>query len=212
MKRYYELSNDELAKLTDVQISKLIDYECALEGIPLLPERPIKPEVTTFEPDIEAYIVKGMYFLKHEEAMKVLSVILESEKYSYNWSGNHKRLIKLPDYEQAKLATEKFFSIEMFASIQEEKANCDRKLKQYEDDKKEYDEVYKLRTDIIKNVMNAVEDAQYAARKKVKYEAEYMKYLILAENDKNIALNFLKNAHSDVDEIEGFTDYLLGLE
>ena len=40
MKRYNEMTDAELLELTNEQIATLIDYECALDGVPMLPPDP----------------------------------------------------------------------------------------------------------------------------------------------------------------------------
>jgi hypothetical protein len=216
MKRYDELTNEELAKLSDSQISTLIDYECALEGIPLLPERPVAPESKNFNPDLTVYNVKGMYFPKKEDAIKVLSVLTDvervSSKYTSGGYSGDRIIAPLDSYEKIELNEEKWFSKELYATVQEEKGNNDRRLKQYTDAQKEYDDTYKLRIDIVKNVMDAIHEAQDEEYKKQKYTREYIKYLKLSEGNKDIALNFLENAHCEVVEIEGFIDSLKDLE
>ena len=208
MKRYDEMTNEELYDLSEEQISILIDYECALEGIPLLPEKPIVPEVKNFEPDTEIYEVKGMLFTNREEALSVLSLLLTSNMVDYSYSNNSKRIIPLIDYKKPELKMEKYFSTEMYALIQEEKDSYDRILKQYQERQKNYDEAYKLRIDIVKNITEAISCAQEEQYKKQKYTGEYKRYLKLSDNNKDIALNFLRNAHYEIDDIDGFVDSL----
>jgi hypothetical protein len=157
-----------------------------------------------------------MYFTKKDDAIKVLSVLTDVERIGYTYtSGGYsgsKIIGKLDSYEKIELSEEKWFSKELYATVQEEKDNNDRRLQQYKNAQAEYDDAYKLRIDIVKGVMAAVHDAQDEEYKKQRYTAEYMKYLKLADNNAEIALNFLKNAHCEVEEIEGFVDSLRKLE
>ena len=208
MKRYDEMTNEELYDLTEEQISILIDYECALEGIPLLPEKPIAPESRDFKPDTDIYEVKGMLFTNKEEAISVLGLLLNSNMVNYSYSNGFKRIIPLDDYYKPELKMEKYFSTEMYALIQEEKDSYDRILKQYQERQKDYDEAYKLRINIVKDITEAISCAQEEQYKKQKYTGEYKRYLKLSDNNKDIALNFLRNAHTDIDDIDGFVDSL----
>ncbi len=208
MKRYNEMTNEELNNLTDEQISILIDYECALEGIPLLPENPTTPATKDFQADIEVYEVKGNIFTNKEEALAVLGLLLSSNLVSSSYNNGSKRIVPLESYYKPELKIEKYFSEEMYVSIQEEKANYDRITKQYQDRKKEYDEAYKLRISIVKDITENIGYAQEQEHKKQKYTNEYKRYLKLSDNNKYIALNFLRNAHDEIDDIDGFVDSL----
>jgi hypothetical protein len=208
MKRYTEYTNEELIKLTSEQIEMMIDYECALAGVPLLPEKPIKPEVKAFEPDMSVYVIGSHHFLKQEDALKVLEAINSAQRTGYEWTNSVKRAVALKSYEQPQIETTRIFSDTLFSSIQNEKAVSDRIMKEYTNKEKEYSDVYQERTSIAKEVHEAIDVAHDENYKKQKYTAEYNRYLVLANNDSTIAINFLKNAHPQIMDIAGFVEYL----
>ena len=63
MRRYNEYTEQELIDLDKALIQKLIDYECALDGVPLMPPHPgPEPSKTEITPDMTVYAVAGLFF------------------------------------------------------------------------------------------------------------------------------------------------------
>jgi len=196
MKRLEGYTNEELRILTQAQIETLVDLECAHEGIPLLPEVPVKKEVNKPQPDLTLYLVPSVYFKNKEGANQIIELMnsmprMGDKYYNYGYV-NIEECVTLSEVkvfsEDAKLRTKS--QTEAAKEIEN----------QYESAKKEYDKIAEQRSDIINRINGAVGDAFDEYRKMEKYKKQYARYLQLAEGEKDIALNFMKAAHPNEDE------------
>jgi predicted nucleic-acid-binding protein len=210
MKRFEEMNKKELANLTEEQISMMLDYECALAGIPLLPEVPVEPTVKVINPDVTVYVLGGLKFLNLEDAAKVLEILQSSELVSYDYST---RVIKpIEDYNKPSIGTEKYFSTEYYNSVLKDKQIADAALSQYKEAKKDYDDTAKARAEIVNEFIGKIEDAGAEEYAKERYKSEFERYLKLSEGDRTIAFNFLTDAHDnikDFDDFDGFKSELV---
>jgi len=196
MKRLTDYTNEELRDLNQQQIEDLIDLECAHEGVPLLPEMPVKPEVNKPQPDLTLYQVSGLY-LKHKEDADRLIELINSmprmeEKYYKEGYFDREEMERVQEVkvfsEDAKMRTKA-------------QANAAKELEdQYRFAKKEYNKIAEQRKDIIDRVNDAVCNAFDEYNKEQVYKKQYARYLQLAEGEKDIALNFMKAAHPHEDE------------
>jgi len=61
-KRLIDLTDNDLIQMNEEQLRNLIDYECALAGVPLLPKLPIEPKQRRegIEPDLTLYKLGGV--------------------------------------------------------------------------------------------------------------------------------------------------------
>ena len=82
MKRIGEYTEDELITLEDKEINDIIDYECALTGVSLLPESPTMPIKSEVVPDITAYEVGDFTFMEQEDALKLVEYIKNATLYT----------------------------------------------------------------------------------------------------------------------------------
>ena len=79
MKRFDDLSEPEIVALSDADISRWIDLECAYEGAPLLPPCPVPPvrvfslaHWNTVRKDAEAFTAKkSSYDQAHKEYVDI---------------------------------------------------------------------------------------------------------------------------------------------
>lgn len=80
MKRFKDLTNDEIYHLEEEEIKYWVDLECAFSDKPLPPpplgEEPEKPEIN---PDLELYGI-GLYAFYYVKNEKEAAIILEAMK------------------------------------------------------------------------------------------------------------------------------------
>jgi len=75
--RFSDLSVNEKLMLTDEEVERFIDLECAFEGVKLIPypEEPVKPEIEESEKYYQIGYSSDFRFKKRDEAEKVLELL-----------------------------------------------------------------------------------------------------------------------------------------
>lgn len=202
MKRFYELSEEEILALEYDALEKYVKRECAEEGVkfseePKMGELPKKPS-SNFENVFCVIGFHDLYFKDKEEAESTAALLnsLESRvkvdyyqyEEKYYTEHDHKRYsvgdvsvttreeaIELQNYKKEKERVEKEF--------REVHDRWCEEMEKYESIKKPIID----RWEEIQNKHNTMNNHLY----RVKHE-----YLELANNDLDIALNFLKKAYS----------------
>lgn len=210
MKRIFDMTEEEILALADEQIANLIDYECALEGAPMLPPAPgIKPVVNAPPPDVQAYDVAGIITMSADHAGRILAAIESEVIYSWEYSGNdyktkHLSPISEGSYNHPKIKSEKYYSPAQWDAIKDAKAIIEEKLSQWEKVNKAYSEACDARASITDSVWEKVRGVRYHAYDRDQLRNEFTRYLTLAEGNRRIALNFLEKAKdlSDFPELK----------
>lgn len=205
MKRIYDMEKEEILALTQEYIEKLIDYECALKGVPLLPPRPLEPDKVNIEPDITAYEIAGLCLLTAEEAGRILEAINTCSIYTSTYVPGancyDKKLIPVDAYTKPKIETKRFYSMEYWDKVKSQKEAYASTKRIYDEDKKKYDEAYSKRSETASCVWEFIDAVREENRVKDYLTAEFNRYLELTDGNKTIAMRFLKKAHNVDDEL-----------
>ncbi|MBS3969643.1 MAG: hypothetical protein KGZ94_05955 [Clostridia bacterium] len=201
MKRIDEMKKEEILALTEGEIASLIDLECAYEGIPLLPECPKKAESIKHEKDLTAYEVAGYYFLEPEEAGRVLEVLQSAATYTKDGWGEDAGLKRVSDadFYSPKVEVKKFYSQAKLAEIKKDLEENKRALAAYEKEKERYDRILRDRTKVADRVTAVINEVVETEKDRQFYQAEFGRYLILANNNKEVAMSFLLKTYCDVE-------------
>lgn len=198
MKRFAELSNEELLELTNKgELSKLVDLECAYQSIPLLPVLPDKPEKKEFPKDVTYYAVGNFKFMNEVEAVKVIGLLKSCALIDTTGWGSNERVYPMSEYNQPKLEVRSVYSEQLYKSIESDLKAFEEQTRIYNDLTNEYDKIDKQRKEIEDEIFDKVADLQKEEAKKSLYKEMFTRYLELAGNNKQIALNFLDNAYPD---------------
>ena len=133
MKTITEYTNDEVLELTDDELSKIIDYQCALAGIPLLPNQPDMPIKPEYDLDSEVYTVGGFMFRDKESAESVKDLInkqsLVKVDYDYNIGYDYKYVTTSDS--GASVEVSKHMSISTYDKLKSEIAKSKAELDVY---------------------------------------------------------------------------------
>lgn len=208
MTRIYDMTEEEILALTDEHINKLIDYECALEGAPMLPPDPgPKPTMDIPKPDIQAYGVMGFYVLDPEHAGRILTALNSGTLYNEEYGrGSTKYLSPISNgsYHAPKIDAKMFHSVELWDSIKGEQTAFAEQEKEWEIRKKIYDKAAEERSQHTEAVWEHVGNLRSHAWQREQLRNEFKRYLDLAEDNNKIALAFLKKVKdlSDFPELE----------
>lgn len=204
MKRIEEMSQEEMLALTPDAIQKVIDYACALEGLPLEEMGPTKP-VAPAEPDMTLYRiteVSSMYVGTLEDAQKVLDALKGVTLYSTDYvreseAVGYKKIAR-PLTRPASVSTEDVFSPEMWAKVKEDYTEYAELMKQYLDSSRATEEASSARKKIADWVWKAIRNARRREEYKQELIRAFDRYLILADGNRTIAYRFLEAACSGV--------------
>lgn len=197
MKRISEMDETELLALTDEQIDKLIDYECALEGVPMLPAHPgPEPNRVDLKPDATAYEIAGIFTLNADHAAKILEAINLGQIYKESYPGgdyNTKYLTPLlqGDYSMPKIESKIRHSAEQWDKIKGPYKEYTARKSVWEKLNKEYQGAITSRASINKNCWEFVLEARDHASQREVFRQEFKIYLDLAEGNPQIAFGFL---------------------
>jgi hypothetical protein len=198
------MDKTEILSLTNEQIETLIDYECALGGVPLLPIKPVKPDDYKPKPDLTVYTVGEYTFKTAEEAGRVLEFLQAFTLYKTEYihgSGLTKRLIPTNDYSKPKVEIVEVFSPEHWDKVKSDHVKYESENSKYEADMKEYNNACSGRSDIAEGVWEVVNNARNEQRNKERLTAEFNRYLGLADGNTTIAMRFLVKAHQVPEEL-----------
>jgi hypothetical protein len=216
LKRFEELSEKEIKDLTENDIEKLINLECAQEGIKLLemPEKPLKPKV---DADREMFVValnssdsERMIFDNMNDAKEVMELLMSKNMYhdSYDWEAGYssKYIENEPmDKENIQIKRKMFISENSFKERKNQLIEYQKKFKEYEERESEYIKIKKQRDKIVEKIETKIEGIKEKERIKNNMLKRYSEYLELANNNGEIAKRFLTKAYGEsyIEEILG---------
>lgn len=200
MKRVHELTEAELLALDDDQFNRQVDYECAVEGIAMLPPHPGKaPQNTLPTADAKVFKVADVYTTDADHAAAILALITSKplfKKAHVRGYEGPEYLVPMgeSDYGFPKIEKSTVFSPEQWDSIKEDqKAYSDLK-KEWDAEMRVYNELYEGRKYIIQQLSDRLREAQTRKYTRDRLREEFSRYMDLAEGNRQIALNFLEKA------------------
>lgn len=215
MKKITEMSDAEIIILTNEELETLIKLDMAHEGIKLI-EKPKEPEYISIpEKDKTVFTIGGtdLMFEDRQHAQTISDTLLAirdaSFKSSYNSDYNlrYVKKTKLDRYDYDKIGTisaESYYQRETVDNIEENVKANNKLKKQYENEFADYQEAYDSAKNIREDIYNAYEVACAKQRNMFLMKSKFSDYLKLANQDQEIAMNFLKKAYTIDSEIETF--------
>lgn len=197
MKRYTELTDEELLALTSEQIEELIDVECMLEGVAFLPEEPVPPESISVGPDLTVYIVGGEKFKCKPDAQRVadlMNSLLRFESYylsgRYDYDGPQGVKPATEPTDTISIREERYWSPELYSKYKTVLAAHKEAVKRYDKARKEYDGIAAERASITAKVNEAISAAFEKKANREEVERLFARYLSLSGGDRKQALSF----------------------
>ena len=205
MKRYYDYEDHEILQMTDEDIDKLIEIECAVAGAPLRMEQPVPPQPSAVEPDVTTYTVPAgtlrfanketalaaVEFLNGLSRMRIESIIPRSYGAPYRVES---------DDSELSVGTERNWSDVHYAThakaIKDAKAAKD----EYDRARREYDDAHKKREASVKDVYDHVRHVRDRDADRRHCRQTFASYLELAEGQQEIALSFMLKTAERYDE------------
>jgi hypothetical protein len=191
MKRYTDLSMEELNALTTDEIQMFVDIEVACAGIQMvIKPLPIEVSRIAIVPTISAYSVKGVIVEDLEVAKVLQNAVVYTANYNY------------PDYDRKYLDEKKDPGIETHQFYRKEELDQVKSqvtaAKEAETDYKAASKVYceyQQQTDAFQHeVLGAVANARQVVYQRQQAQIAYDHYLNLADGEALIAAKFFRDA------------------
>lgn len=202
MKRFHDLTNEEILSIAEDKdlTLRLIDLECAYQGLPIAPKEPgPKPEKTDFPKDATYFEVGTFKFGSASDAAKVMDLLTTLQLYDTSYCNGDYILkpIYSDNYYYPKVEKGTCYTQKTYDKIKDELASMKQRNEEWEEANSEYNKALEARRGVtekfwdtvhfLRSVNNAIENIQ----------SDYAKYLDLAEGIKEVALNFLLHAHKE---------------
>jgi len=205
MKKIEELTDEELVNLTSEQINYYIDFACAAAGIALLPldELGPKPEKCVAQPKTTVYEIAGQFTLDSEHARRILEAFNSGKLYRSTYPGSDYYTKYLEEKnESVKIETVSMYTNEEWQAIKDEYTNYAQRLKEWTTENTEYEKIKKARKETEEEIYDLISAARHKLSKLNKIKTDFARYLVLANNNPEIALKFLRNAY----DLSGYED------
>lgn len=201
MKRYEDLSRDELAALTQEELQWYIDIEIAYEGITPVPQPVPVPD---FDPGIKqtvnAFEVCGLIVMNIKDAQTIAAIDVYNSDYDYYGAGsNYKYLTE--KYGNHEIRNVVFYKKDEVDRIKHQLKDRKEELERYSSDKREWDKYQDETRKCHERVMNAHYEALEYQRKLAYGKQQYERFLGLAEGDTGIANRFFYDAFKRDEEL-----------
>lgn len=207
MKNWTELTDYELAALEDKEIDKIRQLILAEEGIPIVVNEPVKPEIENPKKDLTIYVIKGfgsIAFTDLNEAIEVVEIFkrcktIGSLRYSrgYNYFAKGSELSYNGEHSEITIESQGVYSEELEKSIRNKYDDNMRQKENYEVELSNYNKILAAQEDATKDFYNALYEARKNVQRRENLKHQFQNtYLVLAEYNKEIAMKFLKKAYT----------------
>jgi hypothetical protein len=211
MKRMNELSEQEILALTDEQIDTMIKYRMAEEGIKIL-SKPDQPNYTIIPPkDNTLYKTKGFTFvfvtLSTAQMFADLVKDYKSELHIKDWDKEYLKKYNPDNYDFKELGTvqsEEIYSKELSIKIKDDISYNEKLKKEYDALMDEYKQADSDKKDVYREVWEKYYEVLNKYTNFNSMLHQYKAYLVLAEDNADIAMNFLKKAYTIDEETEQY--------
>jgi hypothetical protein len=191
MKKITEMTHDEIIALNDSDLTRLVDIACAEAGVPLqdqAPEAPVKPEYTEA---FNSYKIVDIVFKTRESAEALQDCLRKNLRNIWH--------LHYFDPLERHLAIEDciFVTDDEQRNRDEESKIYSTELAYYQALKEKYDAHTAARETLAKPILAIYHDdrAKEAVRQMLQRESK--RYLSLADQNIDIAINFLCLAFAD---------------
>lgn len=215
MKDWKELTDEELASLTEEQIEIYKKLIYAEKGIKF-PVEPKEVTITDTPKDMTVYSISnitndwanGILFTSLEEATAVAELLAKCKSLGHRKIDNSQKYFELgspKDYNGSPkdfiVSPEKIYSKDTFIKNKQALLSKQRLLEQYNADMNEYEDNLRKANEVTKEFEDKLENARkIMSHREYLYDVFYNDYMPLADQD--TAFKFLKKAYTVSDEDE----------
>jgi len=195
MKTIDDLTYDELVDLSSEEINHYIDVQCAMEGIPLLPEepgnKPVEPEVSF---DLKLWKLPEVCLVDKDTAELLATELTKAQRYTSSWIRGITRYGYEPDHSAIDATFVQATTKSLLVAHREELEKYEEEKTLYREQDNAYDKASNARSSARTHVMDVVYAAQEKQSDLARLDALFTRYLALADGDRAIAAKFLREA------------------
>jgi hypothetical protein len=215
MKDFKKLTHKELIKLTEEKLGNYVKLELANQGIPFL-DHPKEPEYEAIkEPDLILYTAAFLnVYCTDEKVINQINNILfnnktKLKKIGYEYGKNKieytKKDLKENSWDEEisnKSISKTVYSDELYYEIKTIVDRNAKKLLNHEDNLAKWEEIQHQINDVKAEIYDKYNEAIQKEYENNQTINKFKEYLKLSNNDKTIALNFLKKVYTIDKETE----------
>lgn len=202
-KPFDSLSDAEVVALNDEQVKFYMDLACAEDGAPLLPPDPgPEPEPIEKVRDVTVYSVEGIHFATQEAAQEVAALLatLPRVDLTYARGGHYSDQVAKPDTGAVATSSTQAYSLAGWDQARERVTAHNSKVEQYEKDREAYNKAAETRSRVTEWISTRIREAHESEWTRGRMEAEFERYVALAEGDRAMARRFLLKAHPEAEK------------
>jgi hypothetical protein len=210
MRRIHDLNDDEVLALTDTQVDRFVDIECAVAGVPLLPDYPgLKPVLESPPTDQVLYSVVGVsdYFEDKATADALAAALVGARRLDTTMKGGIRVASAVPSYRAEDLGAIRTIEVVSMAAYDMHREAIEsnaQTTRTWEAAKREYDAALSDRNQAAEDVYARVAEARDTLAMVQRLERALAEYTALAEGNGEMALRFLHNAYPEAADFEQF--------
>jgi hypothetical protein len=205
MKRLSEHSNADLLALSDDQLKTLIDLECAMNSVPLLPPEPVEPVKPDIQPNRKMYQVANVLFETYTEACSVVESFLKTRMFNKTYlpGGSYSKYSAEPmeEYSRPKVEEIMVFSQEHWAKVKDLSTKYDEEKRAYEALESQYKTVKKQVDEIADEIYEKVGAARNEAYQQEQALTLYERYLKLMDGNEELASRCFQDANPELYQV-----------
>lgn len=196
MRQIDSYTESQLVALTDAELERVIAVQCAVEGVAMLPEKPIAPEPFVVKPDVEVFEVCGVSYMNKADADEVADLVNSKQRAAFGYDRQYRQFFKEPTYDGEHMVSRKgYCSSALLDQHSVEIAKAAEAKKAYDAASKEYNSVADVRESIAGRIMEKVYEARERARQRDDFRARFKQYIELADGNTAMALQFFEKAY-----------------
>lgn len=196
IRRFSDLTDAEVLALSDDELARYVDLECAIEGVPLALTEPVRPEIVAPQPDVTLFGVGDLLFYDRQDADAVVALVNGCRRAELKWSGDYSKQIAQPA-DEVEVVAQKHFSAELWATVRSAVQEHAQAKKQYEQELETYRKVARERDAISGEMYGRIRDLRRQQYERETMQREFDRYIDLANGDRRMAAQFLDRAHRE---------------
>jgi hypothetical protein len=212
LKPFQNLTDEEILELTDETIQAYKDLACAEAGVPFVPPVPEKPDTKDVLPDLQVWQFPDFVVTNHEDAEKILKFIIENQiaVFDLDYCGpKYDRKISQND-TVFEWKSQSVFSRGHWDEFGKAKTQYDILMAEYEKAEEEREKILSKRETETGFIDDRISEIYQNQRNKERYTGYFKQYLELAQDNRQIAMSFLRKSYPGIEDYPELIEQLGG--
>lgn len=214
MKLLKEYTEAELLALTQEEKNSMFLLECANRGVTLPSATPTyiaePSKRKELAPDLMVYVIKKgysggtLYFKTEAEAQAVLELLTATAVHvDYNYHSNNSIYYENNKSDKYEVSSEMIYSSNKYTQFKEEISSYEKSMDNIKSSNQRRESILEEQQNVMIEIDNAIAEADRNVTQLNKFKKLFAEYKKMANNDQEIAVKFLLNAHfSDISDYD----------